>query len=674
MNVDWVVSSSILILMIVLVRVVFRNKIRPHVRYIMWLAVALRLLIPFSFWKTDVSILNFIPEQMKFQSDGRDISITEQFKRTEVHTEQSDTLKEQRLPDGQGPESDLLLSQMENQKQYDLAVDETAKQGGILWNMQLWHCWFLGVVLCMFILLAVNLDYGRRLKQSRRQIAGEMLPDDLKIPVYISEMVQTPCLFGLFHPCIYVTDDVRKEKSVFHFVLCHENVHYKHHDNWWIAVRALCLCLHWYNPLVWLAVYLSREDGELSCDESVLKILGDEMCVDYGRALLELGTAKASGISGWRMSSMIRGNRRILKERLQMIVNMPEETMGVRILFATAAVFAVLITFTGRNPIQEIADYSMAQWRRNYSQAFKNVEDLAEDLSVKDDEILMMDLNFDGWDDLCIQRYSIAKADIPYDCMLWNPETGSFEYSATLYNVEAEAENEWICSRMYNGEEQCSETYYRYDIDNHLHMVRYVEKSISAEGESIQLDLTYEENGSRYALPAIADENNLDLTLIYMAKQTISELEQWMGAKVETACFLVTDAGGVILAESLEDMDHSRVFCSRYFGADTEYNLSGYDKSISSVSISSGKEVWYSQIFWRNIPENINMMTDVEVIIWYFEQLPMVSDVKVKTIEQRYPGMWTIQTENAEWFEVFYDPNLQEISNVTGPYPSCPEH
>lgn len=61
MNVEWFWSSSILILLVVLIRFLFRGKIRPYVRYALWLIVAVRLLLPFSLAETAVSVLNLLP-------------------------------------------------------------------------------------------------------------------------------------------------------------------------------------------------------------------------------------------------------------------------------------------------------------------------------------------------------------------------------------------------------------------------------------------------------------------------------------------------------------------------------------------------------------------------------------------------------------------------------------
>lgn len=289
-------------------------------------------------------------------------------------------------------------------------------------------------------------------------------------------------------------------------------------------------------------------------------------------------------------------------------------------------------------------------------------------------DIVVKDLNFDGWDDMCIPKPRDGSGNIPYSCMLWNQESGRLEYSTTLYNVETDTENEWISSRIYQGERSCATTYYRYDDEDRLHMVRYVEENGSGDEIFERLDLTYVEEGSIYILPAIEEEGNLNRTMIAMARQALTELYQWTGEKVDTACFQVTDMGGVVFSVSPEDMKHSRIFCSRYFGADTEYNLSGYDKCISSLGVVSGRGAWYSPVLWKTQPENIDAMTDEEVVIWYFEHMPTAYRDKVKVTHKRFENMWTTQTRSGRWYEVIYNPQLREVAEVTGPYPSLPEH
>lgn len=289
------------------------------------------------------------------------------------------------------------------------------------------------------------------------------------------------------------------------------------------------------------------------------------------------------------------------------------------------------------------------------------------------DRVLTMDLNFDGWEDLCIREGYGDGVHIPYRCMLWNQQRNRYEFSAVLYNVEIDPEKEWIVCRQKDGEKLYSTRYYRYDQEGLLHMVRYVEENEAEDAVFEKLDLTYVEGGI-YTLPAVVNQGNRNYTMLSMAKQALLELYQWTGEKVDTACFRVSDMGGVVFAMSPEDIEHSRIFFSRYFGTDTVYNLSGYDKCISSIDIMTARSVWYSPVSWHIFPKDKETMTDEEVMIWYFERFPGAYHDRVKTIEQRYADMWTIQTELGKWFEVVYDAKLREIVDVTGPYAENPVH
>ena len=343
-----------------------------------------------------------------------------------------------------------------------------------------------------------------------------------------------------------------------------------------------------------------------------------------------------------------------------MFVRILKKTAEAQIILFACAVFISAVAFAGIN-------------------SFASEKTAIEDSritrpQIKGGGVRMMDLNYDGWDDLCFQGRYDGEGNIPCSCMLWNQQTHRFEYNITLNNVETDPENRWIYCRDGSEEGEHVITYYRYDAENRLHMARYVEKNPSAEAVFEQLDLSYVEDGGAYTLAAVEDGEGLNQTMIAMAKRALTELYQWTGEKVDTAYFQVSDLGGVVFALSPEDIKHSRIFYSRYFGVDTEYNLSGYDKSISSFDIYSARGVWYSPVLWNIFPQNIEGMTDEEIIIWYFERMPVADAGKVKTIEQRYEDMWTVHTEQDKWFEVIYNTQLREIFDVTGPYPEYPQH
>ena len=114
------------------------------------------------------------------------------------------------------------------------------------------------------------------------------------MPVYknVFEMneIKTPFVFGVFQPRIYLPYGLsEKEKT---YIVKHEQTHIKRFDHIIKVLAFIVLSVHWYNPLVWAAFFLMGEDMELSCDESVIKKMGDGIKKDYSTSLLSLSTGR----------------------------------------------------------------------------------------------------------------------------------------------------------------------------------------------------------------------------------------------------------------------------------------------------------------------------------------------------------------------------------------------
>lgn len=108
--------------------------------------------------------------------------------------------------------------------------------------------------------------------------------------VYLSDSIATPFVMGVIVPKIYLPSDTPKAER--HFIIAHERQHIHRGDPLWKLLGYLALCVHWFNPLVWLAFFLGGKDMEMSCDEAVLNRLGEDIRADYSQALLRLATHK----------------------------------------------------------------------------------------------------------------------------------------------------------------------------------------------------------------------------------------------------------------------------------------------------------------------------------------------------------------------------------------------
>lgn len=347
--IEWIVSSCVLILLVMIIRQLFKKRLNLKVRYALWLVVAVRLLLPFSFAESSVSVLNLLKVQEPTSEEGSDFKEPMQVNPVQLDTLYADPSAEIQSATGQAAAEPPIIGQSPVAQPASERFAKEQPDGRALTGMGRTRIstivWAIGSLLSGLAVLAANLSgKGRRLR-SRRLLSWK---GESKLPVYVTPAVRTPCMAGLLHPAIYLTKETVEKTEQLPFIIAHENTHYRHRDHLWAMVRAVCLCIHWFNPLVWLAAHLSRQDGELACDADALKLFDQEERLDYGRALLELSIQKNIPLAPFNLATTMSSGKRQLKERLVMIKKQPKRAIGV-LLAVTVLVAAVLtVTFTGR--------------------------------------------------------------------------------------------------------------------------------------------------------------------------------------------------------------------------------------------------------------------------------------------------------------------------------------
>ena len=279
--IKWMITSSALIVLVLVLRALVKGRAGARLRYALWLLAAVRLLLPGTLFESAFSVLNAartsetyqlaesLPSRMSLYEDGRVRSVAGS----------SDSFKMEpdgeNLHSGSGWTATADPAEAEDMRMFGYrAVDtRTLKRLVDLKSAAMW-VWQIGVWAAGTFLLTVNLRFWLKLAKTRRP-AGSCRGRR----VYVAEGLASPCLFGLFRPAIYLTPGLSETEK--EHVLAHEYTHFRHGDHAWAVWRGVCLALHWYNPLVWLAAYLSRRDCELACDEGAVKLLGEEQ---IGRA------------------------------------------------------------------------------------------------------------------------------------------------------------------------------------------------------------------------------------------------------------------------------------------------------------------------------------------------------------------------------------------------------
>ncbi len=161
--------------------------------------------------------------------------------------------------------------------------------------------------------------------------------------IYICDAVKSPFILGIFRPRIYFSSALREREM--DYILAHESAHLKRKDHWWKALGYLLLCIHWFNPLCWVAYSLLCKDIELACDEKAAKNMTFHEKKEYAKVLLS-----CAGQRSLVMVCPLAFGEVGVKERVKSVLNYKKPT--VWIMMATAAVFVILAVCFLTNPIK----------------------------------------------------------------------------------------------------------------------------------------------------------------------------------------------------------------------------------------------------------------------------------------------------------------------------------
>lgn len=338
---QWIVSSSVLILVVIALRYVLRGKLSLRMQYALWLLVLVRLLVPVSFGASDLSVMNAVPERAPTVQQG--------IYRQDIVGERND------VPANAGtvgvPAQSMNEAAPPNLVQNVTTATVTAPTVEKTdWARIAKTVWLAGAAALGLVFLAVNLRFGKKLRRSRERVEET----DACLPVYESGETDTPCLFGVAKPSIYVTPDTRTEAETLRYALAHEQTHYRHGDNLWAVLRGVCLALHWYNPLVWWAAELSRRDAELACDEATIRRIGESERAAYGRTLIRMTCEKRPALLV--TATMMTDSGKGLKERISLLVKKPKTAAYTAVAVLLIAGFSVACTFTGGRENAELAE------------------------------------------------------------------------------------------------------------------------------------------------------------------------------------------------------------------------------------------------------------------------------------------------------------------------------
>lgn len=358
-----IITSSVLIICILLIRKFFRGKISSRLQYALWILVALRLILPVTaqIYLSIGTFEEFRAVDLVEALEERIGSLTGWLEdpvsfRLRFHTEEQEayqqsaaegTLGTTVIGGADGPTSIFLAGKL-----------------GFSWMDIFRGIWFGGMFVTAAWMIVVNILFCRRLHRGRKEftlsgeaeaILKEKLPEKMvcrisKIRKYTVEDLASPCLYGMAgKESVYLTEEILEDTSKLCHVLTHELCHRKHGDSFWSLLRSVLVAVYWFHPLVWVAAVLSKRDCELACDEAALLLLGEEERIPYGETLLFVITQKSRLSDFACTATTMTGNTKSVKERISFIAKKPKE-LGIAAAIVLALVLVVLVLVFTKSP------------------------------------------------------------------------------------------------------------------------------------------------------------------------------------------------------------------------------------------------------------------------------------------------------------------------------------
>ena len=198
---------------------------------------------------------------------------------------------------------------------------------------------------------------------------GTQIGVNCPVEFYTNGLVSSPLLIGFFRPCIILpTTDIPKDDLK--YTLLHELTHFKRKDMFYKWLAQITICLHWFNPFVYIMEHEISRECELSCDEEMIRSLNEKERRKYGDTLLHaiaLGGKYKDTIS----SVTLNESKELLKERLGAIINFKENSKAAKTVMVSFAFLLIVCSivigaYTIKNkPIQYLSDNSTHNFVNN---------------------------------------------------------------------------------------------------------------------------------------------------------------------------------------------------------------------------------------------------------------------------------------------------------------------
>ena len=319
-------SGAVMILAVLLIRFAAVNRLPKKLFILLWEAALLRLLLPFSI-PSVFSIYTAVRRVMTRSVIGWNGAVQ--------------SAQGTGIPQGAG----TALPMPENMASTLLEIELTESAGTLsIWTI----LWLTGVCICAVFFVTAYLRCRREFEMSlpvHHDFSARWLrehPLRRRVQLRQSDRIKTPLTYGVLKPVILLPKETDwNDSRQLSYVLLHEQIHIRRLDSLRKLVMTAALCIHWFNPFVWLMYILFNRDMELVCDEAVVHACGRRSRSAYARTLISMEERKSPALPLCNSFS-----RSVVKERVTAVMKTKKMTLwlGIVCVVILAAVVVFLAT------------------------------------------------------------------------------------------------------------------------------------------------------------------------------------------------------------------------------------------------------------------------------------------------------------------------------------------
>ncbi len=343
-------SGGLLILVLLFGKRFLKDKVSRQWQYYIWLVVILRLLIPFNL---EINLMGQAYREV-------DQAITHVVYMP--HRQIASNLSEDSFASA-GIESDdeNINGLVEN-----LTTTHQLQDIRTLLVNYAWLIWFMVALGLLIRKITIYQSFAQYIHAgltpisdigllNRLSVAAEQAGVKKSIELCVNPLISSPLLIGFFHPCIILPRADIQEKN-FQYIVLHELMHYKRCDIFYKWLIQITICLHWFNPLVYLMGREITKACEFSCDEAILIKVGSDNAHDYGTTLLDAMVTIGRYKENMGVATLSE-NKQILKERLGAIMKFRKQSRMVQFLTVVLTLCVILCAaFVGTYTMGTVVD------------------------------------------------------------------------------------------------------------------------------------------------------------------------------------------------------------------------------------------------------------------------------------------------------------------------------